>query len=105
MDLKVAEKALRFIDWEELLDEAEGTEFGLIVDGELVTAKVVSTEDVEDSSNDRNLAVVVEIRGQFFRKTGYKEIGSHCYGEYEASWYSLEVVNPVEKMITVYDAI
>jgi hypothetical protein len=56
--------------------------------------------------DDRNLTVVVEISGQYFRKMGYAEIGSHCYGDYENSWRGeLEEVFPWQKSVTVYEAV
>ncbi len=105
MNLTEAKAALRVIDWSDLLDQGEGALFAVLVDGEAVRGEVVATEDKEDYDYDHRLTVVVKVGNQYFRQTGSQTNGSHCYGDYEASWYELEEVRPSEKPVTVYVAV
>jgi hypothetical protein len=105
MDLSDAKAALRATDWSDLLDQGEGAKFAVLVDGEAVLAEVVATEDKEDYDYDHKMTVVVRVGHQYFRKTGSQTNGSHCYGDYDASWYDLEEVRPSEKPVTIYVAV
>lgn len=105
MNLTEAAKALRVLDWSDLLAQGVGTKFAALVDGEAVLGTVVESSDNEDEDNDRDLSVTVEVAGQYFRRTGWSQIGSHCYGDYEPSWNEIKEVRPREKTITVYEVI
>lgn len=100
MDLNDVETALKFTDWSNLLHVETGTTFAIKLNGEATLATVLANEDKEDDDYDRNLAVVVEVQGRFFRKTGWAQIGSHCYGEYEPSWGELKEVTAVPRYVT-----
>lgn len=102
MNLGEAMEVLRFVNWEALLHAPEGTEFPVVIDGALALAVVVMSEDKEDYDNNRTLKVIVRIGDQFFRKTGWAQIGSHCYGEYTPSWDDLKEVFPHERTIVEY---
>jgi hypothetical protein len=105
MNLSEANAALRATDWSDLLDQGEGAKFAVLVNGEPVLGTVVQTESREDYYDDHKMTVVVEVAGQYFRKTGNQQNGSHCYGDYEVSWDELEEVRPSEKPVTVYVAV
>jgi hypothetical protein len=105
MDITEAKKALRWADWSELLRSEDGTIFAAMVDGVPTIATKVFSEDKEDEDEDTNLMVVVEVAGQYFQKTGYCQIGSHCYGDYEPSWNELTEVIPTQKTVTVYETV
>lgn len=101
-----ATAALRSIDFSDLLARGEGTVFAVILDGEPVVATVVALVEKEDEDNDRDLAVVVKLGSQYFKRIGWGMIGSHCYGEYESSWSSeVTEVHPRETVVTVYDVV
>jgi hypothetical protein len=104
LTLSDAERVLRYTDWSGLL-HAEGEKFAVLFDGEPLLAEVVQSSDKEDEDNDRDLSVTVRIGEQYFRKTGWAQIGSHCYGEYEPSWNELKEVRATQKYVTVYDVI
>ncbi len=103
LDRDDAERATRYTDWTALLHAGEGTTFPVMVSGEAVTAEVVQVTDHEDSDNDRDLSVVVKIEDQFFENTGYGEVGSRYYGDYDPSWYGVKEVRPVQKTVTYYE--
>lgn len=105
LSLTEAERVFKHVDWSDLLESEDGTPFAVLVNGEPTVARVVQTTDDRDDENDRDIAVVVEIDGQYFRKEGYGSVGSHCYGEYTPSWYGLKAVRPRETVVTVYDTI
>lgn len=105
MDLNEAKKVFKTTDWSALLTAGDGEPFAVLVDGEATLGYVVQTDDKEDEDNDRNLNVVVRVGDQFFRKTGWAQIGSHCYGDYEPLWNELEEVRPVVKPVTEYKAV
>jgi hypothetical protein len=101
LTLSDAERVFRYVDWSSLLTAGEGDKFAVLVDGE----PAMATVDKEDDDNDRDLLVTVEILGQFFQKTGWAQIGSHCYGDYEPSWNSLREVRPAQKVVTVCEVV
>lgn len=104
MNIEEAKKVLRLAPWDELLNEEDGSAFAVLVDGVPTLATKVHSKDQEDSDYDRDLEVVVEVGGQYFKKTGWSQVGSHCYGEYEPSWSSdLKEVFPREKTLTLYE--
>jgi hypothetical protein len=102
LTLQDANTALRYIDWSEVHAVPEGTKIAVIIDGEPVTATVVQSVKQNDESHDRDIFVTIEIAGQFWQKQGYASVGSHCYGDYEDSWYELREVAPREKTVTEY---
>lgn len=104
MDLDTAVEALRVVYWDDLLNAPDGKKFAIMIDGEPAIARKVHSVDKEDSDYDRDLEVIVEIEGQFFRKTGWANVGSHCYGEYTPSWNDLTEVFPKTKTIITYEA-
>lgn len=98
--------ALRSIDFSDLLARGEGTVFAVILDDEPTVATVVSSDEKGDEDNDRDLNVVVKIGSQYFKRHGWGQIGSHCYGAYKPSWSSeVTEVRPREMTVTVYDAV
>jgi hypothetical protein len=103
MDLIEAREALRYVSWDNLLNMDDGRKFAVILGGEPAIGTKVHSKDNEDEDNDRTLEVVVELRGQYFRNTGWSEIGSHCYGEYTPSWNGIEEVVPKVRPVTVYE--
>src|SRR5579863_9474310 len=104
LDTSDAQKALRFTDWSTLLAAGVDTSFPVLVDGEPVTATVVDTRDNEDYDNDRKIHVVVKIGDQFFKKEGWGDSSSYCYGEGEDQWESgVTEVRPVEKRVVYYE--
>ncbi len=103
--LNEARDALQYVDWSSLHRVAEGTKFAVVIDGEPVTATVVQAVKQNDESHDRDIFVTVEISGQYFQKQGYASVGSHCYGDYEDSWYDLREVRAREKIVTVYEPV
>jgi len=103
MNLSEAQKALRFVDWGTLLEAEEGTTFPVTVNNEVVNATLVFSEDKADEDYDQNLTVVVKIGDQLWRKTGWGNVGSHCYGDYEPSWGSLAEVVATPKYVTIYE--
>ena len=105
LSLSEAEKALRYVDWSDLLTAEDDEIFPVLVNGEAVTATKVFSEDKEDNDYDRQLQVVVKIGDQYFRREGWANVGSHCYGEYEPSWGSLKEVNATPKYVTVYEEV
>lgn len=96
MDLSLAEveEALKYTDWYALLKSRGEVIFPVLLRGEVTLAKLVLNEDKEDEDWDRKLKVVVEIEGRYFGQTGWKEIGSHCYGDYEPQWNGIEEFFP-----------
>lgn len=105
MNITEAKTALRVLDWSDFLTQGTGTRFAVLVDNEALLGTVVEAEDKEDEDNDRNLSVTVEVAGQYFRRTGWSQIGSHCYGEYEPGWNEIKEVRPRENKVVVYDDI
>jgi hypothetical protein len=105
LSLSDARTATKYTDWFALLLAGQDTTFPVVVDGEAVFAKVVETIDKEDYDNDRELSVVVEIDGQFFRKVGWGYNESHCYGNSEPSWGELTQVRAKETKVTLYEEI
>lgn len=103
MDLREAQAAFRFTDWSDLLTVDDGSVFSVLVDGKPALATKVYSEDREDADYDRALKVVVKIGDQFFLKTGWSPVGSHCYGDYGPSWGELSEVFPQEKTLTFYE--
>lgn len=105
MNLNEAKIALRVLDWSDLLAQGVGTKFAVLVDNEAILGTVVEANDREDEDNDRDLGVTVEVAGQFFRRTGWAQIGSHCYGDYEPSWNEIKEVRPRDTVVVVYEVI
>jgi hypothetical protein len=106
MDIREAEQVFKFVGWQDVLDSADGTQFGVILNGEPTVATKVHSENKADEDYERDLVVIVEINGQYYRKTGYGMVGSHCYGDYEPSWNSgLEEVTPQEQTVVVYETV
>lgn len=103
MNIVNARQALRYADWDNLLLAADGETFAVKVGNEAVLATKVFSEDKDDGDEDRNVAVVIRLGDQYFRKTGHSGIGSHCYGEYETSWTDLTEVTPRQVTLTVYE--
>lgn len=98
------EQALKFVDWSALQESPDGETFPVKLWGEYVTATKVHSEGYEDSDDETDLVVVVEVGGRFFRKEGWSMVGSHCYGDYEPSWNSgLTEVYPKEQDVTVWE--
>lgn len=77
---------MRLFDWEQILALKDGETFGVVVDGQHHTAAKVMSKNRYDEEYDNDLEVVIEIDGRYFRKTGWANVGSHCYGEYGPSW-------------------
>ena len=105
MTLEEATRALRVLDWDDLMSEGVGTRFAALVDNEAVLGTVVEVIEKQDHYDDRVLTVTVQVGGQFFQKTGTLQNGSHCYGDYETSWNSLTQVRPREQMVTIYESV
>ena len=104
MEIQDVKNALKYTDWTKLLYALDGEEFAIVLNGQPALAAKASSVDKEDSDYDRDLEVVVEVSGRFFRKTGWSQTGSHCYGDYEPSWESdLTEVTPHSRTVTVYD--
>lgn len=103
MDQNEAAKALNLIDWDTLLNAADGTKFPAVVDGELVWAEKVHSVDKADADYERELLVVVKLGDQYFKQTGWANVGSHCYGEYTPSWNGVKEAFPKVKTITVWE--
>ena len=96
--------ATRYTDWTTLLSAGPGTAFPVILDGEPVTATVVEVNDREDSDNERNIHVVIKLGDQYFKKSGWGDSSSYCYGDGSDSWESgLTEVRPVEKAVVYYE--
>jgi sulfur carrier protein ThiS len=105
VDLHEANEVLRYADWSNLLTANDGETFAVKVNGEAVLATKVSSNEKEDYDYDRRLSVVVEVQGQFFKKTGYAQNGSHCYGDYEPSWDEMTEVFPHLTTVTTYKSV
>lgn len=107
LTLEEARKALRYADWTSLHSDGVDGKFAVLLNGEAVTATVVSVEtsDDPDSYYDNTMTVIVKLGEQFYRVTGEAQDGSHCYGDYEPSWNSPEEVQPVPQYVTVYERV
>lgn len=105
MDKNAAMKALRHIDWDQLLTDEDGTQFPALHDGlPVLGTKVASSTDRSgDWDDDRNVSVTIELLGQYWKNKGWGAVGSHCYGEYETSWYGIEEVFPKTKTVLIWE--
>lgn len=104
MDINEAKRALQYADWNHLLEAADDAVFPVIIDGKPALATKAHSVDKEDADYDRDLEVIVRIGEQYFRKHGWSQIGSHCYGDYEPSWESdLTEVFPTTKTVVIWE--
>ena len=97
--------ALRVINWTVVREMADGEEFGVVLDGQHRTAIKRQSDTHHDSDYETDIYVVVEIDGQFFKKTGWNSSSSHCYGygDEDVTWSDgLTEVRPDVRPITHY---
>lgn len=97
--------ATKFLSWDGLYEASDGVEVGLVVDGEPVRVTKVYSETKRDSDYDRRIAVVLKVGEQYFKRTGYMNVGSSCYDDYESLTWDNELteVTPSVKTVTVYE--
>lgn len=105
VSLQDAKEATSLVDWSAIHRLGDGRKFPIVLGDEPEFAEKVASEDKEDSDYDRDLMVVVRIRDQYFKKEGYAQVGSHCYGDYEPSWYDLKEVAPRERKVVDFEEV
>lgn len=105
MDIVAATNALKFVNWDNLVDVEDGFEFAVIAEGEPVIARKVHSEKKYDYDYDRKLVVVVQIGEQFYRRTGWLRNESHCSWDGEESrWHNdITEVRARTETVTLYE--